>query len=324
MITLGLIGLGKWGKNYLKAAELIEGCQIKYIVAKSESTLAQFPDKYTKLTDYLSLAKYSDINGVIIATPGSTHFQIVSDLSRSDLFLLVEKPLTVNLAESKKLNNIKNLSQKLMVGHIYLYNPAYLAAKKLTSQIGQIRYISFTAYNQGPFRDDMSSLLDWGPHSICICLDLFQTMPKSVSAWAVNSLRPKSILYDNTFVKLEFEDNITCLLESGWLYPFRRRELIIYGTTSSIYFNDLDDKKISLYKNLGPDVKTSDIISQIPEIVYPPYPKTSPLENELQQFVTFIKSKQPPKTNLQQALSVAKVIDAAEKSIKLQGQTVKL
>lgn len=76
MITLGLVGVGAWGKNYLKTISLFERIKVKYVCTRSQNSLQQLPNSTTKTTDYKELAKYHDIDGIIVATPASTHFKI--------------------------------------------------------------------------------------------------------------------------------------------------------------------------------------------------------------------------------------------------------
>ena len=85
MITLALIGKGKWGSKYLEVVEKIPDCIIKYV----------------KTRDYKDLHNYSDIDGIIIATPDSTHARIIEEFPSK--YLLVEKPLTTSLKEARKI-----------------------------------------------------------------------------------------------------------------------------------------------------------------------------------------------------------------------------
>lgn len=316
MITLALVGIGRWGSNYLTAIKGVDDCQIKYIVSKNKETLTKFSDKYIKLTNYKDLLNYSDIDGVIIATPGSTHYEIVKYFAMKNYFILVEKPLATSLKDTVSIKQIVGEKSKIMVGHIYLFNPAYRVVKKLLPSIGKIRYVSFKGWNFGVFRDDMSVLWEWAPHPLSVYLDLFDKIPKSVCAWGVKQLRSNTDLYDIVFMELEDKDNIKFFLECGWLYPIKKRELIIYGSDSTILFDDLGDKKITLFKNLGPKVVGGKIISNSVEIIYPKYESTTSLEVEVRAFIEFIKTGKQPETNLDQAVKIASIINDAEKYLK--------
>ena len=54
--------------------------------------------------------------------------------------VLIEKPMTTNYKDALELSRIaKEHRNIVMVGHIYLYNPAFLRAKKLIKSIGKIK-----------------------------------------------------------------------------------------------------------------------------------------------------------------------------------------
>ena len=58
-----------------------------------------------------------------MAVPTKYHFQIASDLTKSQINILVEKPISSNILEAKKLINLsKDNDIILSVGHIERYN----------------------------------------------------------------------------------------------------------------------------------------------------------------------------------------------------------
>lgn len=324
MVKLALIGTGKWGINYINTIDGMKNCEITHIVSLTKNTLSRFPDKYIKLTNYLDLLNFNTIDGVIIATPGSSHYEIAKNLIPK-YSLLVEKPLTLKLIESMQIKKIiKQSKSSLMVGHIYLHNPAYQKIKELIPTIGKIRYISFTGYNYGPFRDDMSALSEYAPHGISIFTDIMKDTPVAVSAWSINTLRPNKHLYDIVFLKCTFKSGVECIMQFGWLYPFKRRELIVYGTKQTIVLDELARKKILLFEGLGPEVISEKIVEKKAFVSYPQYNSSSPLENEIDAFIKMIKHHKQPVTNINQGIAVMRVISAAEKSLKSKGKVIKI
>lgn len=324
MVKLALVGTGKWGINYINTIDKKKQCQITHIVSQTKKSHFKFPDKYIKLTNYLDLLKFNSLDGVIIATPGSTHYEIVKNLIPK-FPLLVEKPLTLKLHESLQIKKmVEQNSSSIMVGHIYLHNPAYKKIKELIPTIGKIRYISFTGYNFGPFRNDMSALWEYAPHGISIFTDVMNDMPAAVSAWSINALRPKKDLCDIVYIKCTFKNGLECVMQFGWLYPFKRRELIVYGTKSTIVLDELARKKIVLFNELGPEAISDKIIENPATISYPSYNSTSPLENEIDAFINMIKKHKHTVTNINQAIAVMSVISAAEKSLKNNGKAINI
>lgn len=324
MINLALIGLGNWGKNYLSTINAFPDCRIKYLCSTSPISLQPYKKDYVITTDYKELLKYDDIDGVIIATPGSTHYHIAEEFLKKDYNLLIEKPLATTYTDSVKLNKLRNKTTgKILVGHVYLFDPAYIKTKELIKDIGEIKSISYEAENNGPFRSDMSILWDLGPHAISLILDIYNKSPNKILAWGFENLRPKLKLFDLISIRLKFFDQNDVFIKLSWLYPIKRRELIIVGSKSTIIYNDLLPNRITLYENIGPDVQGQNLIKKIPNIKYPSYEHKLPLEIELGEFIKSIKgNKDISRSNLDFSIKITKILHLAEQSINNSGKEI--
>ena len=65
---------------------------------------------------------------VVVATPTSTHAEVAEELLAGGADVLVEKPMTVTLAEADRLIAIaREKGRVLQVGHIERFNPAVVA-----------------------------------------------------------------------------------------------------------------------------------------------------------------------------------------------------
>lgn len=290
MITLALVGKGRWGKNYINTINNLSSCEL--------------PDKFIKTSDYKDLLLQSDIDGVIIATPASTHFKIAKEFLERGFNVLIEKPMTTNYRDALELFKIAGEKKNIvMVGHIYLYNPAFLEVKKLIKSIGKIKYISTEGMNYGPIRTDVSALWDWGPHDISMAIDLLGDLPQEVSA----------IGYDMCNLKLKFAGDIFVFVNIGWLSPVKKRNMTIVGGKSTIIFDDTIEKKITV-KNL----KTK-------KVYHPLFSKDSPLSFEISSFVNKIQNREKNNdSSLKMGLDVVKVLEACERSIELNGKVIKI
>lgn len=317
MINLALIGVGNWGRNFITTVNNLGDCKIKYVCSKTDKNLKLLKGNFFKTTNYKELFKFSDIHGVIIATSGSTHFEIAKEFLKKGFNLLIEKPLALNYSDALILKSLKEKTgAKVLVGHVYLFDPAYIATKELFNKLGEIRYISYESVNNGPYRDDMSILWDMGPHPISILLDLYQQEPLQIRAWALDKLRPKKNLLDIVFMRLKFLDGSEVFIKISWLSPFKRRELIIVGNKEAIVYNDLEEKKVTYYKNTGPKIINGDAIKTNSEREYPSYGSETPLQMEIKEFVEAIKeNREIKKSDLDFGVRVTRLLEAAEQSI---------
>lgn len=307
MTTLGLIGVGRWGTNILNTLRGMRGIDV--VTAR----------------DPQELLTRDDIRGILIATPGSTHADIALPFIKKGIPTFIEKPMTTSLPDAKRLAQAANTSKTpVFVGHIHLYNPAYLKAKELVQQTGGIRYIMAEGMNNGPYRDDMSALWDWAPHDVVMAIDMIGEKPTSVQAWGMKTLRPKTALHDTVHIKLEFPKNVTVFITNSWLAAEKRKKLTIIGKNDTVVYDDTSPKKVIWYQGMGPAIKGKKVERQEPKASYPRYGKKLSLTAELEAFIHMIRTGKQPLTDVNQGLEVVRVIAAAEKSIHLDGKRVSL
>lgn len=291
--TLALIGEGKWGKNYVRTINSLQNCVL--------------PAKYIKTRNYEDLFAQKDIDGVIIATPSSTHFSVARDFLERGFNVLIEKPLTTSYREAVLLKKMADKGNSVaMVGHIFLYHPAIIQMKKQLKKIGKIMFILTESMDFGPIRTDVSSLWDWAPHDISIVINLLENFPVAVSAWAINALTPKTNLHDMCFLKLSFPNNVTVIISLGWLSPVKKRNIVVVGEKGSLVFDDTQAKKL-IHIVASEDKK---------EVFYPKYSGELPLTAQVLEFIDSIDNKRKPKTDIDAGVAVIKVIEEAENSIR--------
>lgn len=308
MLKLGLIGLGRWGANIKRTLDELGDVEV---------LVADTPVAEVHL-------RQEELGGVIVATPGSTHARVALPYIKRGLPTFIEKPMATTVTEAEKLVRAAGKSgAAVFVGHLHLYNPAYLKAKELAKKAGGIRSLHFEGLNNGPFRDDMSVLWDWGPHPVSLALDLLDAQPSHISAWGSAVLRPRLRLYDTVHLRLEFPNNIILTAHLSWLSPEKRTTLTIIGGKDSIILDDTAKRKLILFKGMGPKVQGRSVRSQLPRISHPGYEAGSPLTLELKQFLITVKNNNKPLSGIEQGKRVVEILAAAEKSIELDGTMVR-
>ena len=308
MPKLALIGTGRWGKNI-------------------EHTLQSFSDTelaYTRNEDWKDLLTKTDIEGVLIATPGSTHKEIALAFINKGIPTFIEKPMATTTNDAKEIyetaltNNVP-----ITIGHIHLYNPAYLTAKQEVKKNTQLHYIVFEGTNMGPIRNDMSAIWDWAPHDISMAIDILQTLPTSAKAWGRNILRKHTELYDYAHIELEFD--IPVLITNSWLMPEKRKKMMVIGSNNNVTYDDtLPNNKITITQpiQIENEVFTPPDLSQTKHPAYDI--SATPLEIELRAFLRTITQNKPAQTTAKDGLHVVTIIEAIHESIKTEGKSIKI
>ena len=87
-MKIGLIGCGHWGKYILRDLKTLQ-CEVHIVVrsAKSEERLKE-DGEYV----YLKISELPEMDAFVIATPTSTHAQIIKEVIEFDKPIFCEKP----------------------------------------------------------------------------------------------------------------------------------------------------------------------------------------------------------------------------------------
>lgn len=294
-MKLALIGVGRWGTNIKRT---LEGMGVE--VVGIDKTPSQSPPVR------------GEVDGVLIATPASTHAKIALPFIRAGVPVFIEKPMTTSLQDAQKIaQTAKKSGTLVMIGHVHLYNPAYLKAKELVKKAGKIKYLAFEGMNWGPFRDDVSAMWDWAPHDIALAMDLLGSKPKTVQAWGTRDWAEMKLEFPEPHPgpPLSGRESIPALIHVTWLSPEKRKKMTVVGEKYSVVFDDVAEYKVAVHQD--------------GKITYPSYKKEMPLQAEMKAFLQMVKTGKRPKTDVQQGLDVVRVLDAAERSLALDGKAVR-
>ncbi len=188
MPRLGLVGVGRWGRNIVRTVSDSHRAELAGVVSRNPRTADVVPRSCRIFADWHELIADLDLDGVIVATPPALHPRIVLSAIEAGLPVLVEKPLALSLEEARAIRaRAGMLGRTVMVDHTQLFHPAWIELKRRLPQWGPVRAIRSAGGNQGPIRTDTTVLWDWGPHDISMCIDLTGGVPETVSARRVRT-----------------------------------------------------------------------------------------------------------------------------------------
>ena len=132
---IALFGVGKMGQNHLRALLALQKenrARVAFIFDSNESLARSVAAEFglNLVRDFEG--NLGALEGAIIATPTFSHFNYIKTLGRRVKNILVEKPLTHDLATSRKVETLaKQRGLNIQVGFIERYNPAFLALRQL-------------------------------------------------------------------------------------------------------------------------------------------------------------------------------------------------
>ena len=291
--------------------EKIQGIRLKKIAC-------QYPDnqkndllkKYSITSDWHEISRARDIDGVIIASPASTHFEIAKDIIKNKKPLIIEKPLTLSSVDAQILYDLA-LKNKInvKVNHVYLYHPVYRMLKESISDIFSLKSIYSISGNNGPFREDISPLWDWGPHDIAMCIDCMKEMPIEIEAKLIKNKNLSDHNIFNVSTTLHFKKDKYAELKFGNLMELKRRYFQLNCEDLSYIFDPINFNNIKVKSKVNSKKNNNKEFTSLLNN----YP--SPLEILVKEFTDDIRNSKFEMYDLELAKKVIIIIELIERKL---------
>ena len=250
IIRLGLVGAGRWGRNYIHTIGKISFVHLARIASQNPNTANLVDSDCIISNDWRDLVGATDIDGLVIAVPPAAQVEVALAALENKIPLLLEKPLATNVPDAERINALaaKN-NVPVMVDHIYLFHPAYAALKREAGKLSHdVKSINSTGGAMGPFRAGWKPLWDWGPHDVAMCLDLAGEFPSSISA-KCKEVETSDGVGEIFNAKLEFPSGINAEICFGNAMAEKIRRVTVKAAKTEIIFDDTADKKIVRIEN---------------------------------------------------------------------------
>ena len=241
---VAVIGCGYWGMNYVRVLSELPDSRVTVVcderTGRLDEVARRFPD--VPLTTSIEEALDDDaVEAAVICTQAATHREIAGRALALGKHVLVEKPLTVDVAEADELIELaEKVDRVLLTGHTFLYNDGVRSVKTLMDDgaLGDLYYLYARRTNLGPFRADVNALWDLAPHDVAIFNYLLDDDPEWVSAVGARVLRNGR--EDVGFISLGYPGGLVGHIHVSWADPHKVREFVVVGSDRRIVFNDLD------------------------------------------------------------------------------------
>lgn len=243
-VRLGLLGAGRWGRTYLRSFEDVPGAVLARLFTRNPQTPAPIPTGCEVSRDWREVATADDLDGVVIATPAGLHAAMARVALGAGRAVLVEKPLALTRGDCHDLIDLaRSRGAVLLVDHVDLYNPAWVALKEHVAELGPIAGVEATFGDAGPYREDVPPRWDWGPHPVALCLDLLGA-PVSLRARRPLVRRTEAGLQELVEIDLEFDGGAACRIATGNGFDHRERRVVVRGERAALVYDDAGHDKL--------------------------------------------------------------------------------
>jgi predicted dehydrogenase len=332
-VRLAVVGFGYWGPNLVRNLREIGDAELAAICDLRPEALETVERRYP---DVLATANLDEIladetiDGIVIATPVSTHYGIAEAALLAGKHAFVEKPLADSSASAVRLARLaEQRGLILMPGHTFLYSPPVNKVRDLIvgGQLGEIYFVSTSRVNLGLHQSDVSVVWDLGPHDLSILRHWLGENPCRVAAASRGCVIPGTP--DVAFIHLTYPSGTIAHVELSWLAPSKLRRTAVVGSERMVVYDDTSAEPVRLFDS-GVDIADPETYGEYRltyrtgDIVSPRVDATEPLSLELLDFCRAIRTGVEPLSSARIGVDVIQVVEAVDESLANGGAPIEI
>lgn len=307
-LRLGVIGVGRFGQHYVRLLPTLPGVQLAGVAGRTQRSLeflrGKLPPATRRYPTAAALLDDATIDGVVIATPAATHALVATAALKAGKHVLVEKPMTTSLAAARQLARAAARSRLvLMVGHQYCYHDHVRRLRRYLRRgtIGALRAVLVEHRYAGPARADVGVFWDAATHELAV-LDFLVGLPPITAVRGIRQYVPGARHEVLTAAAVAFDGRWVASLVHACRAQASVRTMTFLGARGSAVFDDgPDGPRLTLFAARSPDRTARPIV--------PAVAAREPLKNELEHFVSCIRTGRPPLTDVAHGVRMTDYLD---------------
>ncbi len=289
---VGLAGCGAWGRFILRDLVAL-GCEVS-VVARSDRS-RQFADEGGATRVTASLAELPDVDGIVVATPTTTHAEVVDEALGRGVPIYVEKPLTNDPDEAERL--AATAPDSLFVMDKWRYHPGVelLGAIARDGQLGRVIGVRTTRVGWGNPHHDVDAVWILAPHDLSIGLEILGALPPAINAvadasnGAVNGL--VGFLGGDPWLVFEVSARAA----------ERRRQVMLVCEDGIAVLADGYSEEVRIVRGAAPEETNVPVETR-------PISTELPLLRELRAFVEHLDGGPPPRSSAAEGAEIVRTI----------------
>jgi predicted dehydrogenase len=300
-LRLGVVGVGYLGNLHAQKYAAIEGIDLVGLTdidyPKAQAVASKYNTKAYKSHEEL----LPHVDGVSLAVPTVSHFEIGRDILEHGIHLLVEKPITFTVEDAEGLITLaKKRNAILQTGHIERFNPVVMKMEKLISQPLFIESHRLNPYTKRG--TDVDVVLDLMIHDLDIILHFVDSEIQHIDAIGMPAVSGKT---DFAHAAIRFANDTTANLTVSRVSNESVRTIRVFQPDSYISA-DYKNRRIGMTRFEAQGANGADL----PQLTYreDEFKDSDPLADQIRSFVDSIENCTEPKVtgvDGKKALSVA-------------------
>ena len=322
-VKLGIVGLGNWGDRLAGAVARIEGASVEMCFARSLESRSRFSKAHgcepARSMDALVAAP---LDGILVATPHSTHRDVVGQLAVAGRNIMVEKPLALSVSDARAC--VRAADEAGIILQVAHYRRRLGATRALRRAIDDGRLGTVHALDgwfsrvwgpqaDRPWRDDpdespLGGMTALGVHIV----DNFHYLAGPISRVSCFSKQIEGVtgIDDITTAMFEFESGPVGRLGTSLRVPFHATTAV-FGSEASAWSSD--DGTRFLVQNRDDREAHAEDVEPVDGVVA-----------NLTAFCESLRTGSRPETGGREGFAVVAVMDAMRRSAVAGGAVVEV
>lgn len=324
-LRIGFIGAGGIAVGHWQRLHATKKAQVVALNEPNREALKRFcghcegADKLPVYDNYRDLLRQEELDGVVIQSPHTVHYEQTRDALACGLHVLSEKPMTCTIAHAKALiKKARDAGKILMISYQRHFDPLfrYMRDQIRKGALGEVQFVQaiqaqeWLRATRGTWRQQQAlsgggQLNDSGSHLVDIVMWVTGMKVREVYAWQDNFGTEVDI---NSTLAMKFENGALGSMSVIGNAPSWYEDHTIVGSKGAFYLRQRATEPLFQQEAMGKPVK----------IRLPKYAK-----NPDSNFVDSILGKDEPQTPPECGLRTIEVTEAAWRSARL-GKPVKV
>lgn len=295
-LQVGLVGCGRWGRHILRDL-LSLGCEVT-VVDNGEAGRQNARDGIARAI-VESVGQLPRVSGLVVATPASTHAEVIDSLLELDVPIFTEKPLTADRESALRL--ARQAPERLFVMDKWRYHPGVEMLRDIarTEELGPVQGMRTTRTQWGTPHGDVDISWSLMPHDLSIALEVLGRIPRPRYAIAEKTAGQVTSLLGILGGEPGAAGEPWLIVEASSRHPQRRREIRIHCRDGVAVLDDGSSPDLSVTRSGN---------FQGPELERRPISQELPLLRELRAFVEHLQGGPPPKSSAAEGAQVVGAI----------------
>ena len=330
-LLIGVIGLGRMGLMHAALFNSLPESKLASVADPSKMPAVQLGQLNPSISVYQEgkeMIEKEYLDGVLIASPVSSHIPLSILCMEKNIPFLLEKPLSINCNDAiplmKKIDNSNNIN---MMGFCYRYIDSFSKAKQIYDSgcLGNIQKVTAHIYRSQLFKKGKGWRYDpklsgggvltgLGSHVIDLLTWYFGPVISLVGK--VKSVYSPGI-EDFAHLIMEHQNGITSIVDCSWSVRFKRKidtKIDILGDNGALIISE-DTILLSLDKEAGGHpagtitLNANDLFRPVPIDI-----GTPKFTFQNQYFLHCIINSKNPNPDIRQGYHVQQIVDAGYES----------